>query len=576
MTTRRSGGRRGHMGRLVGLRVFVGIGVLSALLVVGVSGSLAAFHGVASAKGCTSPVKVGDPYTCTAFIGNSVDTGHDTIRVTGLSDTVHSAGGNVDSGPMLASTGLVFSGAVACVGGSGAGTSADPYLGATECLLPFGTSITTKPFSHYTVQPNDFNLPNHQLADTATLNWNNTCTAPSSNCTTDTQENTAGASAVVQKLPSATATDIHNAAHAVVTAVAVGTTVHDFVTVTGQQGAPVPSGNVSIDWFLNGDCSGQPQTNSGSVGPLDASGHFDATAFAFTVNTAGFRAFTAHYLGDDTYLSSDGACEPLQVVDADIHITPSATNRVGQTHTFTAHVNVNDGNGSTNASGALVTFTIDSGPGTLSNGNVNATSCSTNASGNCTIDLTSAVTGVTTVSAHTTVSVAGVSLTRNTDATGANSAPATKTWVNARIHITPSATNRVGEPHTFTAFVEKDLGLGAGWEPAGSESVSITLAGAASPPGPFNGTTDAGGHFSATFTSSAPGQVTGHASSTLDLGAVSGPITVQTDGQGENGSNAVKTFVDARIHITPSATNRVGEPHTFTAFVEKNLGLGAG
>ena len=102
---------------------------------------------------------------------------------------------------------------------------------------------------------------------------------------------------------SATATDIHNAAHQVVTAVAVGTTVHDFVTVTGQPGAPVPTGNVNVDWFLNGTCAGAPAANSGSVGPLDGTGHFDATGFAFTVNAAGFRAFRAHYEGDATYVA---------------------------------------------------------------------------------------------------------------------------------------------------------------------------------------------------------------------------------------------------------------------------------
>jgi len=37
--------------------------------------------------------------------------------------------------------------------------------------------------------------------------------------------------------------------------------------------------------------------------------------------------------------------------------------------------------------------------------------------------------------------------------------------------------------------------------------------------------------------------VTGHASSTLsDLGTAA-PITVETDGQGQNGPDAVKTFV---------------------------------
>ena len=104
------------------------------------------------------------------------------------------------TGNILPTTGLVFSGAVSCTGGAGTGTSGDPYIGATSCLLPFGTSITTKPFSHYTVQAADFNLPNHQLTDTATVNWNDTCNSGSPNCTTDPQENTAGSSALVQQL----------------------------------------------------------------------------------------------------------------------------------------------------------------------------------------------------------------------------------------------------------------------------------------------------------------------------------------------------------------------------------------
>ena len=75
------------MGRLVGLRVFVGLAVLSALLVLGLTGALAAFHGVGTAKGCVARLQVGDPYTCAAQISNTVDTGHDTIRVTGLSES---------------------------------------------------------------------------------------------------------------------------------------------------------------------------------------------------------------------------------------------------------------------------------------------------------------------------------------------------------------------------------------------------------------------------------------------------------------------------------------------------------
>ena len=233
-------------------------------------------------------MKVGAPYTCSVQILNVVDTAHDTLRVTGLSDTCTRPAATCRRGTSCRRRGWSSAARSPAPAGAARGRSADPYIGATECLLPFGTSITTKPFSHYTVQAGDFNLPNHQLTDTATLNWNNTCARiRSHDCTTDPQTATAGASALVQKLASSTATDIHNAAHQVVTAVAAGSTVHDFVTVTGQPGQPTPTGNVNIDWFLNGTCTGAPAANSGSIGPLNASGQFDATGFAFTVNSAG-------------------------------------------------------------------------------------------------------------------------------------------------------------------------------------------------------------------------------------------------------------------------------------------------
>src|SRR5262249_53674475 len=56
--------------------------------------------------------------------------------------------------------------------------------------------------------------------------------------------------------------------------------------------------------------------------------------------------------------------------------------------------------------------------------------CSTvGTTGSCTITLTSSTPGTTVVSAHTTVSVSGVSLTRNTTG-GANSGPANKLWAD--------------------------------------------------------------------------------------------------------------------------------------------------
>ncbi len=81
---------------------------------------------------------------------------------------------------------------------------------------------------------------------------------------------------------------------------------------------------------------------------------------------------------------------------------------------------------------------------------------------------------MTTVSAQTTVSVGGVSLTRATTGNGGNSGPAVKTWVNARISIAPNATNAVGEPHTFTVTLEVDPGTGT-FGPAAGQHVDVTL-----------------------------------------------------------------------------------------------------
>ena len=60
-------------------------------------------------------------------------------------------------------------------------------------------------------------------------------------------------------------------------------------------------------------------------------------------------------------------------VDANIQIAPlTATNHIGVTHTFTAHVNVNSGTGGfLNApDGTQISFTTDSGPGAFTSANV--------------------------------------------------------------------------------------------------------------------------------------------------------------------------------------------------------------
>src|SRR5439155_58659 len=94
-------------------------------------------------------------------------------------------------------------------------------------------------------------------------------------------------------------------------------------------------------------------------------------------------------------------------------------------------------------------------------------------------------------------------------------------------------------------------------------------------------TTDSSGNATVTFDSPTAGKVTGNASSTLSFGT--GDTITRSTGDGysttggSDGANAVKTYQDLIISITPpNATNPVGASHTFTVTVDINKGDGAG
>jgi prealbumin domain-containing protein len=347
------------------------------------------------------------------------------------------------------------------------------------------------------------------------------------------------------------------------------------VTLTNALGAHFA---VSTNTCTSGtDATGKCAITFTSPDPGTVTGHASSTlsdlgtASAITVQTNGS--------------GQNGSDAVKTFVDARIHISPSATNRVGQNHTFTVLVekNLGDGAGWVAAGSEPVTVTLTNGLGAHFAVSTNTCTSGTDGTGKCAITFTSPDPGTVTGHASSTLSDLGTAsaITVETDGSGQNGSDAVKTFVNARIHISPSATNRVGQNHTFTVLVEKNLGDGAGWVAAGSEPVTVTLTNGlgahfAVSTNTCTSGTDATGKCAITFTSPDPGTVTGHASSTLsDLGTASA-ITVQTTGAGQNGSDAVKTFVDARIHISPSATNRVGQNHTFTVLVEKNLGDGGG
>src|SRR5439155_90133 len=138
-------------------------------------------------------------------------------------------------------------------------------------------------------------------------------------------------------------------------------------------------------------------------------------------------------------------------VDATIAITPAtATNAVGTNHTLTitvTAVGTTLGNGTTTAS-------ITSGPGSF----VGSPTCSytgPGATASCTVVITSGTTGTTLVSATSSIPLTGHrSVTPIPTRRSSDLAPASKTWADATIAITPAAaTNAVGTNHTLTITV---------------------------------------------------------------------------------------------------------------------------
>src|SRR5207237_5466771 len=146
-----------------------------------------------------------------------------------------------------------------------------------------------------------------------------------------------------------------------------------------------------------------------------------------------------------------------------------------------------------------------------------------------------------------------------------------KRGVDAKIALSPDATNEVGQAHTFTATLWEDTGDGSGFQPAAGEHVDVALSNldgasfaldaAASTCDDAGANTDANGQCTIVFTSSTAGTVTADASANVSV-AGSASFTVQTDGSSGNGSDSVKTFVDANIQITPQlATNALSTTH---------------
>src|SRR5579862_212079 len=344
----------------------------------------------------------------------------------------------------------------------------------------------------------------------------------------------------------------------------------------GATPAPIPS---SCTTLANGQC--QVIVNSTTAGVV--------TVNASTTVTVNGQPLT-RTLGDG--LSGDSPPATKTFVDAQISISPpSSTNAVGNAHTFTVTVkqNLGDGNGFVPLANATVTPTLTYGNGATAQSPTGscgtaASPGQTDANGTCQIIVNSTTPGLVTINATTTATVAGQSITRSTgDNLSSDSPNATKTFVDAEIQIQPlSSTNVVNDMHTFTVTVLQNLGDGQGFVPYPDAQVLPTLAfsnGATSQLAGgtcTNQLTDVNGQCTITVNSTTGGQVTIHATTTV---SVAGQSITRATGDGLSGDtpNAVKTYVDAQISITPvNVTNPAGTAHLFTVTVKQDLGDGNG
>lgn len=257
-------------------------------------------------------------------------------------------------------------------------------------------------------------------------------------------------------------------------------------------------------------------------------------------------------------------------VDARVSVGPDGVNAVGDAHTVKGKAEFNDATGWQPAVGETINFAITQGVGSFVNG---VDSCVAGADGTCTVQINSAVPGVTWVSASTSYGVLGVTLNRTTAVNGATDPDnLRKEWVAASIEITPDAVNPVGAPHTFDITV-KASSSGAAID-FGDVTTSVTPApdSKSDTCGPNDRKVN-GGELTCklTINSNTAGVFTANAFAKVTIGGV--VFNLATNGAGGSGP-AVKTYVDARISVGPDGVNAVGDPHPVNAHLEVNDGTG--
>jgi len=318
-----------------------------------------------------------------------------------------------------------------------------------------------------------------------------------------------------------------------------------FANTNGQQ-------TTTCNTNANGQCNVTLQSTKTGISTVTASATVAIDGLSLAVSTNGQAPNSAPAI--------------KQWTNAVLTLTPkTAADQISDTHTLTAHLMIDkgDGAGLLDASGKTITFTPPS-VGTLL-----ATSCVTATDGTCTVKLITSVTGISTVTANWS---GGIDTGANGVAQAATTSnDAVKQWTDAKLTLDPpSAVNRVNNPHTFTATLTFDHGDGAGFVAAPSETINFVSAvfGNLSA---LSCMTNASGQCTTVLTSTVTG-------STHVDASWNGKISTAANGSAlaSAKAGADKIWVDALIKIEPpTATNEIGKDHVFTITVYQVVNGGA-
>jgi uncharacterized repeat protein (TIGR01451 family) len=300
-----------------------------------------------------------------------------------------------------------------------------------------------------------------------------------------------------------------------------------------------------------------------------------ATSITDTLPTGGDPAtetFTIPVTNTTAVTSNDTATKTW--IDYDITVLPEvALNAVGDPHTFTATLLVDPGTGVFGpAAGETLTITA-SGTGAITSivtGTVSTPTsgtCTTNASGTCDITVNSATPGSLTITASYLANVGETSATF--------SASGTKRWLQLSAEVETSATNLVGNDHVFTLSGYFDDAEGT-MLPADGATFNYTWSGAGTA-NPASSCTAAAesNTCQVTVSSAVPGTGTITITS-MTVTAQGETFTNVVPVAAEGGSLvATKTWITYRVTVSPeAAVNDAGDPHVFTAVLERDSGSG--